>query len=203
MYYSGPVHKISSQSVHNFLSNVVHRQTDKRTNRQTNQRCQKHNLLCQLGNNNIPSTIDDANNARDIANKFADRYSDLYKSVPYDVSKMSSITSRIDNLIMSKCVTVDCQFNHIINVSDVTACVKQLKSNKYDGKEGLSSNHIIYCSSSLFSTITALCTAMLHHGYVAPSLRLATIIPIVKDKTESMNDSNNYCFIKHFVKTIG
>ena len=30
-YYSGPIHKISSQSVHNFLSNVVHRQTDKLT----------------------------------------------------------------------------------------------------------------------------------------------------------------------------
>ena len=36
MYYSGPVHKISSQSVHNFLSNVVHRQTNKQTNKQTN-----------------------------------------------------------------------------------------------------------------------------------------------------------------------
>ena len=32
LYYSGPVHKISSQSVHNFLNNVVHRQTDKLTN---------------------------------------------------------------------------------------------------------------------------------------------------------------------------
>ena len=37
LYYSGPVHKISSQSVHNFLSNVV---TDKQTDRQTNQRYQ-------------------------------------------------------------------------------------------------------------------------------------------------------------------
>ena len=35
LYYSGPVHKISSQSVHNFLSNVVHRQTDRQTDRQT------------------------------------------------------------------------------------------------------------------------------------------------------------------------
>ena len=50
LYYSGPLHKISSQSVHNFLSNVVHRQTDKQTDRQTNQRYQKHNLLCQGGN---------------------------------------------------------------------------------------------------------------------------------------------------------
>ena len=48
LYYSGPVHKISSQSVHNFLSNVVHRQT-KQTDRQ-NQHYQKHNLLCQGGN---------------------------------------------------------------------------------------------------------------------------------------------------------
>ena len=47
LYYSGPVHKISSQPVHNFLSNVVHRQT----NKQTNQRYQKHNLLFQGGKN--------------------------------------------------------------------------------------------------------------------------------------------------------
>ena len=32
LYYPGPLHKISSQSVHDFLSNVVHRQTDKQTN---------------------------------------------------------------------------------------------------------------------------------------------------------------------------
>ena len=50
LYYSGPVHKISSQSVHNFLRNDVHRQTNKQTDRQTNQRYQKHNLLCQGGN---------------------------------------------------------------------------------------------------------------------------------------------------------
>ena len=48
-YYSGPLHKISSQSVNNFLSNV-HRQTDKQTDKLTNQRYQKYNLLCQGGN---------------------------------------------------------------------------------------------------------------------------------------------------------
>ena len=53
LYYSGPLHKISSQSVCNFLSNVVHRQTDKLTN----QRYQKHNPLCQGGNNLLPNVI--------------------------------------------------------------------------------------------------------------------------------------------------
>ena len=36
LYYSGPVRKISSQSVRNFLSNVVHRQTNKQTDKLTN-----------------------------------------------------------------------------------------------------------------------------------------------------------------------
>ena len=52
LHYPGPLHKISSRSVHNFLSNVVQRQTDRQTNKQTNQRYQKHNLLCQGGNDN-------------------------------------------------------------------------------------------------------------------------------------------------------
>ena len=59
LYYQGPLHKISSQSVHNFLSNVVHRQADKQTNR----RNQKHNLLCQGGNDiicdNVPVVVCD------------------------------------------------------------------------------------------------------------------------------------------------
>ena len=36
LYYSGPHHKISSQSIHNCLSNVVHRHTNKQTDRETN-----------------------------------------------------------------------------------------------------------------------------------------------------------------------
>ena len=32
LYYPGPLHKISSQSIHNFLGNVVDRQTNKQTN---------------------------------------------------------------------------------------------------------------------------------------------------------------------------
>ena len=61
LYYSGPVHKISSQSVYNFLSNVVHRQTNRQTDRQTNAtknitsfakeviKIKKANRYCTLG----------------------------------------------------------------------------------------------------------------------------------------------------------
>ena len=36
LYYPGPLHKISPQSVYNFLSNVVHKQINRQTDRQTN-----------------------------------------------------------------------------------------------------------------------------------------------------------------------
>ena len=35
LYYPGPLHKISPQSVHSFLSNVVHRQADRQTDKPT------------------------------------------------------------------------------------------------------------------------------------------------------------------------
>ena len=57
LYYSGPLHKISSQTVHNFLSNVVHRQTNKQTDKPTSQHYQKHNLLCQGGNKQTNKTL--------------------------------------------------------------------------------------------------------------------------------------------------
>ena len=35
LYYPGPLHKISSQSIRNILSNVVYKQTDRQTNKPT------------------------------------------------------------------------------------------------------------------------------------------------------------------------
>ena len=61
LYYPRPLHKILSQSIYKFLSNVVQRQTDKLTN----QRYQKHNILCQGGNNRNKDHLDSQTNWRD------------------------------------------------------------------------------------------------------------------------------------------
>ena len=45
VYYPGPLHTISSQSVHNLLSNVVHQKTDRQTNATKN-----ITSFCQGGN---------------------------------------------------------------------------------------------------------------------------------------------------------
>ena len=61
LYYSGPVHKISSQSVHNFLSNVVHRQTDRQTDRQTNATKNITSFAKEVMNQHQISLVNDGN----------------------------------------------------------------------------------------------------------------------------------------------
>ena len=138
----------------------------------------KHTRLKSI----VPSSIDDVNGEANIANVFAEKYSELYRSVPYDVANMMRINTKLDELISTKCKTGACANDHVINTNDVAAGIKLLKHNKSDGNEALMSNHLIFGSSLLFEKIARLCTAMLCHGYAAPNLRLSTIIPIVKNK---------------------
>ena len=148
----------------------------------------KHTRLKSI----VPSSIDDVNGEANIANVFAEKYSELYRSAPYDVAHMMRINTKIDGLISTKCKTGACANDHVINTNDVATGIKLLKHNKSDGNEGLMSNHFIFGSTLLFEKIARLCTAMLCHGYAAPNLRLSTIIPIVKNKKSSINDSDNY-----------
>ena len=67
LYYSGPLHKISSQSVHNFLSNVVHRQTNKQTDKQTDK--------LTNATKNITSF------AKEVINHFSEK--ECYRSIVY------------------------------------------------------------------------------------------------------------------------
>ena len=105
---------------------------------------------------------------------------------------MARLDASINEMIVSKCATGLCDSDHVITTNDVMEGIKLLKHNKSDGNEGLSSNHIIYGSNLLYAKIARLCTSMIHHGYASPNLRISTIIPIVKNKKASINDSSNY-----------
>ena len=44
----------------------------------------------------VPSSIDDVIGEANIANVFAEKYSELYRSAPYDVANMMRINTKID-----------------------------------------------------------------------------------------------------------
>ena len=137
----------------------------------------------------VPSSIDNAKGAYEISELFAINYKDLYNSAPYDKHKMSNLNTEFNCLVGSQCQQGLCHNSHVISVNDVTNCVKLLKANKTDGNEGLNSFHILQGTEKLFALIAHLSTSMLCHGYAAPNICLSTIIPIVKNKQYSLNDS--------------
>eukprot|EP00920_Eleutheroschizon_duboscqi_P024080 GHVT01059809.1.p1 GENE.GHVT01059809.1~~GHVT01059809.1.p1 ORF type:complete len:557 (-),score=-38.71 GHVT01059809.1:104-1774(-) len=113
----------------------------------------------------------------------ADKFGDLYQSVPYDVSEMNTFKSEINKHI-----------NHNDNVSSTTISVeeveKTLKSIKYS--KDIMSDHFKYGTNKLFQCIASLLTSMVKHGFSQKRFTESTIMPIPKNMRKSLYDSNNY-----------
>ena len=105
---------------------------------------------------------------------------------------MESLLCHIDKLIVTKCQAGSCGFNHDVSVDNVKTSVKLLKKHKHDGDLGHYSDHLIFGTDTLNVYLSLLITSMISHGYAYQQLLLSTIIPIVKNKRKSVNNSNNY-----------
>ncbi len=73
-------------------------------------------------NNILPTNVDDASTDDDIVNLFADKYSNLYKSVPYAQSEINDIKCIIDAKLQN-----DVHQNYSVNVHDVVKVIHHLK----------------------------------------------------------------------------
>ncbi len=81
-------------------------------------------------NNILPTSVDDAYTDDHIVNLFADKYSNLYNSVPYDQSEINDIKCIIDAKLQN-----DVNPNYSVNVHDVVKAINHLKYGKSDGEE--------------------------------------------------------------------
>ena len=70
--------------------------------------------------------------------------------------------------------------------------MKSLANGKSNGNLGIFSEHIIRGSDLLYNYILLLFNAMLNHGYTPDLMCMGTIIPIVKNKRQSTNNSDNF-----------
>jgi hypothetical protein len=75
-------------------------------------------------------TVDGQSEANNIAKLFAEKYRDLYISVPYDVNEMRIIQEEVNNLLLSESPWTDCTFN----TCDVKSTVSHLKAHKNEHK---------------------------------------------------------------------
>ena len=141
-----------------------------------------------------PNTVDDTQGANEIGNVFAGKYKELYNSVPYSADDMSKLRGELNELISDQCCLNEQASKHYHQVSmvDVKNAVVHLKSGKHDGMSELFSDHILNSTERFHCYTSLLFSAMLRHGYPPGGFLTSTIVPIIKNKRKSKNDSDNY-----------
>ncbi len=91
------------------------------------------------------------------------------------------------NVILSENINI-----YKLSVDDVEKSVKRLKLDKSDGKEGVSSDHIINDPHVLSVLLTSVFNCMIVHGVSPDSMIKDTMIPIAKGKRKVLCCSDNY-----------
>ena len=121
---------------------------------------------------------------------FKEKYESLYNCVSYDASEMDEIEANINHLINN--TTKGCCYSHIISVQDVKKAVKKLKAGKSDGVHQSMSDYLINASERFYVLLSMVLNSLIVHGIVPDEMSAGTIVPIIKNKRKSVNDSSNY-----------
>ena len=138
-------------------------------------------------NNFLPACVDNVTDDSDICDVFVNKYHSVYNSVPYETDDMLNLLNDVNERI--RCQIDDYDY---ITIYDVIKCVGCIKSGKSDGKEGLYSDHLIHGCKRLYVLMCMIFNAMLIHGESPESMILGTMIPIPKNKRQSLCNSDNY-----------
>ena len=119
---------------------------------------------------------------------FADKYQQLYNSVPCSPHEMIDIRNSIEKRISSDDYLEDFR----VSSSEITAAITRLKPNKNDGGCGLSTNHFKFACTELAIHTACLFSGLLVHGSVIDDFLLSTTVPIPKGRNVHLTDSENY-----------
>ena len=120
--------------------------------------------------------MDGQTNSTDIAEVFADKYSTLYTSVPYDVNEMSSICSTLN---LSSAIS---RQEELVSSHDVLSAFRLLKPGKSDSSLGLVSDHVIHACDEFGICVAMLLSSLLVHGFAPEDLTSCTLVPIPKGR---------------------
>ena len=124
----------------------------------------------------------------DIANALADKYRNLYTSVPTVPHEIQALKSNILEDISS------CNEHEVegISVADICNAITELKHQKSDGLRGTSSDHFIYCSDKFKVLLTIMVNSMFVQGYTPNDLLESVLTSISKNSRGNLCTDDNY-----------
>ena len=137
----------------------------------------------------VGGVIDGRCSSSDIADLFAEKYHDLYTSVPFDEADMQ--LQCIRNELTASLTNSDI-VSSFVSVPDVLRACGSLKAGKNDADIGLSTDHFINAGGELATHVSLLFSGMLIHGFAPSDMSVSTITPIPKGRNANIADSTNY-----------
>ena len=131
-------------------------------------------------------TIDGAV-GKDIPNKFAEIYDELFNREDDD-ENIEHLSNEINSNINEGSLTEV----HKINSEVIKEAIEKIKPNKSDPIFDFTSDFLKNAPEILYEQLALVMKSFLIHGHVTESLLLATLVPIVKDKLADLCSSQNY-----------
>ena len=144
------------------------------------------------GNVKLSATIiDNKCTEEDIADNFRSIYCSLYNSI--QDNNLKSTKNRINTLIKTRCKNKICS-NNCLKISSETIknAIKCLNNGKNDETYDIFSDNFIHATDRTHEILCLLITVMLKHGTASEALNKSVIIPIPKNKNNSLSESKNY-----------
>lgn len=175
---------------------------DARKNDLSLRRCRMAEAICSNNNrdlwdetkkitptrNLISNNVDGMSNSEDISQVFANKFGQLYQSVPTDNVEINRINDELKYKIMNENSVNECN----LTCNDIDLAIRKLNKNKNDGNLGFYSDHLILSTSYFKTSVAMLINCMFIHGYSANDLLVSIITSIPKDVRGNLNSSDNY-----------
>jgi len=112
---------------------------------------------------NSSGIVDGCHDTSGISQLFSNKYKELYSSVAYDNRDMDDVLVDIDGMLgCEDAPAADC----VINVDEVLQAISNMKPNKYDGMNELSSDYVLHAGKDLAVHISFVFLSMIIHGSV-------------------------------------
>jgi hypothetical protein len=81
---------------------------------------------------------------------------------------------------------------NLLSPTMVYDAIRELKCGKSYGMDGLCAEHYKYASENLYVMLSTVFNCMIIHGYLPSTFMQSVIVPVIKNKKESITEQDNY-----------
>ena len=80
----------------------------------------------------------------------------------------------------------------IITVDEIEFAISQLEKTKSCGIDGIYAENLLYCSRRVLPLLAMCLSSLFIHGFLPDSMLSVVLVPVIKNKSRRINDSDNY-----------